>query len=86
MRQLVQKNKTPETLVDELGGGVAKFTLVIYCSLLLFFFQCELIAPSIVKELAKGLDPLKTCETLKLCTNGTRGTSLVTKYSSFDSL
>lgn len=38
MRQLVQKNKTPETLVDELGGGgVAKFTLVIYCSLLLFF-------------------------------------------------
>ncbi|XP_061195678.1 uncharacterized protein LOC133203893 [Saccostrea echinata] len=32
---------------------------------------CELIAPTIVKELAQGLDPLKTCETLKLCTNGT---------------
>lgn len=86
MRQLVQKNKTPETLVDELGGGGCK---IYSCNILFFvvvFFQCELIAPSIVKELAKGLDPLKTCETLKLCTNGTRGTSLVTKYSSFDSL
>lgn len=60
--------------------GRVRFTLVIFSSLLLFFFQCELIAPSIVKELAKGLDPLKTCETVKLCTNGSRGTSVLAKY------
>lgn len=60
--------------------GRVIFTLVKLSSLLLFFFQCELIAPSIVKELAKGLDPLKTCETVKLCTNGSRGTSVLAKY------
>lgn len=60
--------------------GRVRFTLVKLSSLLLFFFQCELIAPSIVKELAKGLDPLKTCETVKLCTNGSRGTSVLAKY------
>lgn len=59
--------------------GKVRFTLVNLSSLLLFF-QCELIAPSIVKELAKGLDPLKTCETVKLCTNGSRGTSVLAKY------
>lgn len=58
--------------------GKVRFTLVNLSSLL--FFQCELIAPSIVKELAKGLDPLKTCETVKLCTNGSRGTSVLAKY------
>lgn len=59
--------------------GRVRFTLVKLSSLL-FFFQCELIAPSIVKELAKGLDPLKTRETVKLCTNGSRGTSVLAKY------
>lgn len=58
--------------------GRVRFTLVKLNSC--FFFQCELIAPSIVKELAKGLDPLKTCETVKLCTNGSRGTSVLAKY------
>ncbi|XP_048763625.2 uncharacterized protein LOC125671775 isoform X4 [Ostrea edulis] len=38
---------------------------------------CDLIAPSVVKELAHGLDPLKTCETLKLCTNGSVSTDLL---------
>lgn len=67
-----------------MGGKIySRHILLVLCWV---FFQCELIAPAIVKELAKGLDPLKTCETLKLCTNGTRGTSLVTKYSLFDFL
>lgn len=41
---------------------------------ILFLTQCELVAPTIVKELANGLDPLKTCEKVKLCTNGTLST------------
>lgn len=40
----------------------------------MFLTQCELVAPTIVKELANGLDPLKTCEKVKLCTNGTLST------------
>ncbi|WAQ97104.1 SAP-like protein [Mya arenaria] len=31
------------------------------------FFQCQLIAPTIVKELEKGGDPQKTCSDVKLC-------------------
>ncbi|KAK3089587.1 hypothetical protein FSP39_004851 [Pinctada imbricata] len=30
---------------------------------------CDLIAPTVVKDLAKGLDPVKTCTTVKLCSN-----------------
>lgn len=68
------------TIIDkELGqnASLEKINSTIYglCNLLPAAIkpECELIAPSIVKELAKGLDPLKTCETVKLCTNGSRG-------------
>lgn len=51
------------------------FNLIHTITILGFFLiQCELIAPTIVKELANGLDPLKTCEKVKLCTNGTLST------------
>lgn len=62
------------------GGEGQIYSCHIQFFVVVFFFQCELIAPSIVKELAKGLDPLKTCETVKLCTNGSRGTSVLAKY------
>lgn len=60
-------------LINGGGGSDLLLSNLVLCCV---FFQCELIAPSIVKELAKGLDPLKTCETVKLCTNGSRGTSV----------
>lgn len=63
-----------------INGGEGQIYLLYLVLCCCFFFQCELIAPSIVKELAKGLDPLKTCETVKLCTNGSRGTSVLAKY------
>lgn len=68
------KHRKPFENVDKWRGGsdLLLSNFVLCCC----FFQCELIAPSIVKELAKGLDPLKTCETVKLCTNGSRGTSV----------
>ncbi|XP_078318878.1 uncharacterized protein LOC111118976 isoform X2 [Crassostrea virginica] len=66
----------------ELGQNASldKINNTIYgiCNLLPATIQptCDLIAPTIVKELAKGLDPLKTCETVKMCTNGTMGYNL----------
>ncbi|XP_062615801.1 uncharacterized protein LOC134277489 [Saccostrea cucullata] len=71
-------------IIDQELGQNASFdkinnTMYSLCNLLPTGIKatCELIAPTIVKELAQGLNPLKTCETLKLCTNGTIYTGLM---------